>query len=463
MANKIAAGDGASSDGDQEAPKGQPWPEPAKAWYAVSVFAIALMFAFLDRGIITLLVEPIKADLELTDIQVSVLLGFALIVFNAFVAVPASRFVDIWPRNIIITVGIAFWSTATALCGLAQNFLQLFIARMGVGIGELVHGPATYSMMADLFPREKLPRAIAVLQLGFIGGVGVSLLLGAFVIQMLLGIDNVVIPGTSIVIRNWQLVFIIVGLPGLLVAALMMTVAEPPRRGRTVKLEKPMPLSTVLRYLMEHWRVYAPQFFGLAVAAIETSGTRAWQPVFFQRTYGWSAPKTGLVLGTALIIAAPFGLWAATWLTEKFAKTRDDANLRVVAIAYTLSPVFAISGPLMPDPWLAVGCASIGVLIGIGGAVPQNAALQSVTPNEMRGQVTALYLFVFSVIGMGIGPTFIAVFTDYVFGDEMMLRYALAVSATVMLPIAAWIMWSGVKPYGGAIAEVKIREQNESR
>jgi MFS family permease len=438
---------------------GQPWPKPSKAWYAVSVFAVALMFAFLDRGIITLLVEPIKADLSLSDFQMSLLLGFALIVFNAFVAVPASRFVDIWPRNIIITVGITFWSAMTALCGFAQNFWQLFLFRMGIGVGEIVHGPATYSMMADLFPREQLPRAIAVLQIGFIGGLGTSLVLGAFVIQMLLDIQSIVIPGTAIVIRNWQLVFIIVGLPGLLVAAAMMTVAEPPRRGRLTELKKPMPLRTVLKYLFSHWRLYAPQFFALSVGAIESSGTRAWQPVFFQRTYDWSAQKTGMVLGTALIIAAPFGLWLATWLTEHFAKTRDDANLRVVAIAYTVGPVFAIVGPLMPNPWLAIICASIAFLIGIGGAVPQNAALQSVTPNEMRGQVTALYLFVFSVIGGGIGPTFIAIFTDYIIGDEQLLRYALSVSATIMMPIAAWIMWKGVRPYGQAIAAIKIREK----
>ncbi|MDH4108995.1 MAG: MFS transporter [Gammaproteobacteria bacterium] len=451
-----------TGDSPQEPSEKQAWPEPRTAWYAVSVFAIALMFAFLDRGIMTLLVEPIKADLQLSDFQISLLLGFALVVFNAFVAVPASRFVDIWPRNIIITVGIAFWSTMTALCGMAQNFWQLFMFRMGIGVGEIVHGPATYSMMADFFPREKLPRAIAVLQLGFIGGLGASLLLGAFVIQMLLGIDNVRVPGTDFVIRNWQLVFIIVGLPGLLVAALMMTVPEPPRRGRIMtQMKKPLPLRTVLKYLFTHWRLYAPQFFGLAIAAIESSGVRAWQPVFFQRTYDWSAQKTGLFLGTAFIIAAPIGLWLATWLTEHYAKTRDDANLRVVAIAYTLSPILAISGPLMPNPWLALLCASGAFLIGIGGAVPQNAALQSVTPNEMRGQVTALYLFIFSVIGGGIGPSFIALFTDYVIGDEMLLRYALSVSAAIMMPIAAWIMWSGVKHYGTAIAAVKIREQTE--
>lgn len=436
----------------------QPWPKPSTAWYAVSIFAIALMFAFLDRGIITLLVEPIKADLELSDFQISLLLGLAVIMFNAFVAVPASRFVDIWQRNIIITAGIAVWSTMTALCGLAQNFWQLFLCRMGIGVGEIVHGPATYSMMADFFPREKLPRAIAVLQLGFIGGLGVSLVLGAFVIQMLLDIESVVIPGTSFVIRNWQLVFIIVGLPGLIVAALMMTVPEPPRRGRVTELKKPMPLRAVLRYLYEHRRLYAPQFFALAVAAIETSGTRAWQPVFFQRTYEWSAQKTGFMLGMALIVAAPFGLWLATWLTERFARSRNDANLRVVAIAYTLSPIFAVSSPLMPSPWLAILLASIGFLIGVGGAVPQNAALQSVTPNEMRGQVTALYLFVFAVIGMGIGPTFIAVFTDYIIGDEKLLRYAMSLSAALMLPTAAWIMWKGVKPYGQAIAAIKVRE-----
>ena len=168
--------------------------------------------------------------------------------------------------------------------------------------------------------------------------------------------------------------------------------------------------------------------------------------------------KTGLFLGVAFIVAAPFGLWGATKLTEYFAQRRDDANLRVVAIAYTLSPIFAIAGPLMPNPYLALGCAALAFLIGIGGAVPQNAALQSVTPNEMRGQVTALYLFVFSVIGGGIGPTFIAVFTNYVIGDEQLLRYALSVSAAIMMPIAAWVMWSGVKHYGAEIALIKERE-----
>ena len=440
----------------------QPWPKPRTAWYAVSVFALALMFLFLDSRIITLLVRPIKADLELSDFRFGLLAGPALIIVNALIAIPASRFVDIWRRNIILTAGVVIWTTFTTACGFAQTFWQLFVCRMGLGVGQVVHGPATYSMMADYFPRERLPRAIAVLQIGYVGGAGVSLIVGAFVIQTLLGVDHVVIPGIDVTIRNWQLVFIMVGLPGLVVAVLMGTVPEPKRRGRIIKLNKPMPLREVVRYLAKHWRLYAPQFGALAVAAIESSGTQAWQPAFFERTFGWSPQRIGFTLGLAFIVAAPFGLWAATWLTERLARTRDDANLRVVAIAYTVGPAFSIAGPLMPNPWLALVCASVALAIGIGGAVPQNAALQSVTPNEMRGQVTALYLFVFAVIGMGIGPPFIAYFTNYVIQDEMLIHYSLSVTAALMLPAAAWIMWRGVRPYGEAIAAVKLREKHES-
>jgi MFS family permease len=316
-------------------------------------------------------------------------------------------------------------------------------------------------MMADYFPRHRLPRAIAILQIGYVAGTGVALVLGAFVIHLLLGIESFVIPGVDIVIRNWQLVFLMVGFPGLGVALLLyLTVPEPPRRGRLGMATKPMTLRTVLEYLFKHWRVYVPQFLGLAIAAVEVLGTNAWRPVFFQRTYGWSAQQTGLVLGTALVIAAPFGLFLATWLTERLAVTRDDANLRVVAIAYTINPFFIVAGPLMPNPWLAIIFAALAFMIGIGAAVPQNAALQSVTPNEMRGQVTALYLFIFTVIGGGLGPTFIALFTDYVIGNEQLLRYALATSGAIMAPLAAWVMWQGVKPYGQAIGEVKQREQH---
>jgi MFS family permease len=173
--------------------------------------------------------------------------------------------------------------------------------------------------------------------------------------------------------------------------------------------------------------------------------------------------QVGLTLGIIQLCSAPIGLLFGTWLTEHLAKKHDDANMRVLAICYTINPLFAIAGPLMPNPWMAVACGAISFAFGLAGAVPQNAALQSVTPNEMRGQVTALYLFIFTVIAGGLGPTFIAVFTDFVIGDEQQIRYAISLSAAIMMPIAATIMWLGVKPYGREIAKIKVLERQGLR
>ena len=393
----------------------QPWPRPAVAWYAVAVFAIVLMLGELDRGVIGLLVQPIKRDFDLTDVKVSYLIG------------------------------------------LAQNFWQLFGLCVAAGGGGAMNGPGTYSMMADYLPREKLPRAIAVLQVGYVIGGGMPLVLGAVVIAAVAGLPTRHIMG--LIIRNWQMAFIIAGLPGLIGALLLLTVPEPPRRGLPqAGPSRDEPTAGVIAYLIRNRRVYGPMFFGLAFSALETYGVAFWRPTFFIRTYGWTAQQAGLTTGLAQIGAALIGLVAGTLLTEALAKKYDDANMRVLAIFYTATPVFAILGPLMPNPWLAVGCAAATYLCGLAGAVPQNAALQSITPNRMRGRVTALYLFVFVVIGYGLGPSFIAFVTDHIVRDESLIRFGMAGSAAVMTPIAALLIWLGVRPYGQAIAQVKAQE-----
>jgi MFS family permease len=436
----------------------QPYPDQRKAWYGVGIFSVVLMFLVLDRGIITLLVQPIKRDLHLSDTEMSYLLGFAAVIFYAFVGVPISRFVDRTSRRALITAGIVFWSIMTALCGAAQNFWQLFIFRIGVGAGESFNGPATYSMMADMFPRERLPRAIAFLNVGFVVGTGVSLVAGGAVIHLLSGVPNFHVPVLGLV-RNWQLVFFMVGLPGILVGALLMaTVPEPARRGLRTASGKPpeIPLKRIVAYVIKNWHLYGPMFLGLAISSVETAGTANWRPAFFQRTYGWSAAQVGYVTGFTALALAPVGLFLGTWLSEYFAKKgRDDGNMRVVALVYTAGFPFAILGPLMPNPWLAVAFTGISGIVGMASAPSFNAALQLVTPNEMRGQVTALFLFIFTVVGSGFGPTFIALITDYVLPSEDLIRYAMAGSAAVMGPLAAWIIWRGVKPYGVAFNEAK--------
>lgn len=434
----------------------QPWPPARVAWYAVAVFALVLMFGQLDQGIINLLIQPIKRDFRLLDWQISMLTGLAPVLFYAFIGVPLSRLVDTRTRKYVLSIGIGVSALITATCGLAQNFFQLFLCRVAVGGGNAVNGPGSYSMMSDFFSRERLPKAIAVIQIGFIFGTGAPLILGAFVIGLLANTPAQEFLGLTI--RNWQLVFLGVGVPSLLGALLLLTVPEPPRRGGMVADPKTaIPFVQVVGYLFKHWPVYAPMFFGLAMSAVETYGVQSWRPVFFQRTYGWTAQQAGYAIGVSSIVASLLGLVVGASLTQWLAKKRDDANVRVVAIMYTITPIFAILGPLSPNPWVAVACAAMTALCGLAGAVPQNAALQNITPNAMRGRVTALYLFVFTVIGQGGGPIFIALITNFVIKDESLIRWAMSGSAAVMTPLAALIIWLGVKPYGRAIAALKAR------
>ncbi len=419
------------------------------------VLALTVMFAQLDLGILSLLVEPIKHDLHLTDTAMSLLLGPAFALFYTFIGIPVARYIDRNRRTIILSIGLAVWSLATACCGIAQGFWQLFASRVMVGAGEAVNGPATFSLIADSFPKERLPRGIAVMQLGVVAGTGLSSLLGGFVIHLLLGRPPVALGGL-IVIHSWQLVFIAVGLPGLVVALVMATtVREPRRRGLAAVGQLKVSLTSVVKYLALKWPVFAPMFLGLTLGALAL-GTASWMPAFYQRTYGWLPARIGMILGIEQLIAMPIGLWIGVRMAERFDRSRgEEAPLRVVILSRLIGIPANIALPLMPNPWLAVLCAAIAALsLGMGGA-SQNAALQIVTPNQMRGQVTALYLFIFNVIGMGLGPTVAAVLTDDVFRAESELRYALVAMQAFIGPVSLAIIWLGVRPYVREVLRLK--------
>ncbi len=431
------------------------WPTPRAAWYTMFVLALTVMFAQLDLGILSLLVEPIKHDLHLTDTAMSLLLGPAFALFYTFIGIPVARYIDRNRRTIILSIGLAVWSLATACCGIAQGFWQLFVSRVMVGAGEAVNGPATFSLIADSFPKERLPRAIAVMQLGVVAGTGLSLLLGGFVIHLLLGMPPVALGGL-VVIHSWQLVFIAVGLPGLAVALVMATtVREPERRGLEAVGQLKLSLTSVVEYLVLKWPVFAPMFLGLTLGALAL-GTAAWMPAFYQRTYGWLPARIGTVLGIEQLIATPIGLLIGVRMAERFDRSRgEDAPLRVVILSRLIGIPAQIALPLMPNPWLAVICAAVAALsLGMGGA-SQNAALQIVTPNQMRGQVTALYLFIFNVIGMGLGPLVAGLLTDYVFRAESELRYALVTIQALIGPVSLAIIWLGVRPYVREVLRLK--------
>ncbi len=436
------------------------WPPMRQAYYAAWALAAAQMCAQLNNGVMTLMVEPVKRDLQLSDLQMSYLLGFSVVLFYAVVGIPAARLVDRYNRKWLMIISIAVWSVATAACGLTVTFWQFFVARFGIGAGESIQGPLSYSLLADYFRPEKLPRGIAIYNVGLQAGTAMSLLLGAFLIHILAGLPTIEVPILG-ELRDWQLVFMMTGLVGLPIALLFTFLAEPARRGIRIA---PFPgekvrgatLSDVVRYLVRHWKLYLPMFLGLSFTSIHMTGVGAWNAAFFTRTYGWQPAQIGLFNGlVSLAFAAP-ALYAAVKINEYFSRRgHADANLRVMAIGITAAVPFTIAMPLMPSPWLALAMHGIGPALMLMVLPSLNTALQVMTPNEMRGQVTAIYLFVMLAAGFAIGPTLIAYLTQVVFADEAMLRYAMTTSAAIFFPAAATVYWLGIKAYRERILQMR--------
>jgi len=445
MTNGSTAVMGAEADEAGAAESNGGFPPARQGWYAVSILAVTTTFALLDQGIIGLLIQQIKRDFTLTDTEAGLLLGPAFVIFYAFLGLPLSRFVDRSSRTIIISIGIFVWSIATAICGLASSFIHLFLARIMVGAGESINGPASYSIVSDYFPRDKLPRAIATMQIGSVAGGGLSMLIGGAMIWIIATVGSPDLPLVG-VLRPWQVVFIAVGLPGVLVSLLMLTVKEPPRHG--LRMDRPkVGFWKAVGYLGTHFAIFGPMFIGLTLGSLDGGG-RAWGAAFFERTYGWSPAQYGLTSGVLQIGLMLIGLYAGTKLVESMLRRGlEDAPMRVVIYCRLAALPAAIAMPLMPDPWLALACSGVGMLtLGMSGP-SLNAVLQIVTPNQIRGQVTALYLFIYFVVGSGLSPLVTGMVTDHVFTSPDDLRWSILLLHVIFLPTALAVTWLGWKPY----------------
>ncbi|MSR08453.1 MAG: MFS transporter [Gammaproteobacteria bacterium] len=431
----------------------QPWPRPAIAWYAVVILVIAFIFSFIDRIIIAMLVEPLKQDLGLTDTQIGWLQGLAFAVFYAAVGLPIGRWADRYSRRTIIGWGIFLWSLMTAVCGLARNFLELFLARVGVGVGQAALSPAAYSMIADYFPREKLGRAIGVYQAGAFFGAGLSFLVGGLVIQLVGKAGELSLPLVGSV-QPWQAVFFVVGLPGILVALLMLTVREPARRGKLAGHAAGIPLGTVLRYAVERWRVFVLHFIGFALLAVPITTIVTWAFAFFTRVLAFTPPQAALRLGGILVILSPLGVYAGGWLADALQRRGyRDAPLRVALIAAAaLWPLSALA-TTATDPGLVLLLFCPFVFFASLSMAMAPAALQLVAPNQMRAQISATWMLVLNLVTAGVGPTAVGAITDFYFGDPLAVGQSMALVNCISVPLAALALWAALAPFRKAAEE----------
>lgn len=448
-----------------EPPAAVPYPAPAVGWYATLVLAFLYWLSILDRFIISLLVDPIKRDMGISDVQFGLLHGFAFAVTYALFGLLAGALADRFSRRWIIFISVSVWSLATAACGMAQNFWQLLLARVGVGAGEAGLNPSAMSMLSDLFPRDRLTSALAVYSIGATVGSGTAYLFGGLLVDLVSRVDyfNVPLLGQ---LRSWQAVFFIVGIPGALLSLIIFTLPEPVRRDRA-KLAEPGArfwrsvygsYRNLIRFMRGHLRFFLCHYLGFAVASAIVGGGGAWYPAHMGRTFGWSPGQIGLTLGLTLVAAGICGkLICGHFVDAMYRLGYRDAQLRWYAACLVIATPIGIIATTSGNPWIFLG--GIGALLVLLSPLPAcySASLNLVTPNELRGTGIAFFAATAGMLGLGGGPFLIATISESLFSGPSAIGNGMAVTIAICGPLAALLLALGCRPMRQAMSEAESR------
>ncbi len=428
----------------------QPYPSERVAWYVVGVLMVVYIFSFIDRQILSLMVGPIREDLGISETQMGLLMGPTFAIFYAIFGFPLGRLADSKSRRTIIAVGLAAWSLMTAGCGMARNYAQLAVFRLGVGVGEASLSPAAYSLITDYFRPARLATALSVYGIGIYIGSGMAFILGAVVIGFTQNSENFVLPLVGDT-RPWQLVFFVISIPGLFFTVMLFTIREPVRRGMQSRIAgKGLPVSEVLAYIRLNWKTFFCHSVGFSCLSFVGYGSASWVPAFFIRLHGWERLQVGLYYGTAVIVFGTAGIVFGGYLADHLKKKGYvDAKIRVGLISAICNLPMGIGFVLVPNGYVAYfvfmlpSTFTLAMSTGVAAA-----AVQEMMPNPMRGQASALYLFIVNVIGLGMGPLAVALCTDYIFDKDIMMIWAsLLITGATAKITAIPLLFLGLKQF----------------
>lgn len=435
------------------------YPPTAYQWWVVTVLMLAMLVSFVDRQIIALVIEPMKRDLGVTDAQAGWLYsGFAL--FYAVAGYPIAWLADRKNRKVIVSIGIFLWSIFTMTCGVVQSFWALFLARVGVGVGEATLTPCAHSMLGDIIPKHRIPLAFAIFQGGAILGTGFAFMVGGIVVSFLRNAEPVNLPYIGL-IHAWQLAFIYVGAPGLLVILLLLTIREPKRLAPLVKKEK-ADRSELITFYKDNWQTILHHHVGFTMLVIMGYAFVFWTPSFFERVHNIPAERASIVYGFTFIVAGAGGTMGAAMLAQKLMKGgRRDAMI-LVALAGAVGLIASILLIKQADSALSAFLLYIPALIFLN--VPFGlsfGALPLIAPPGIRAQVAAIYMLALSA-GNALGPPITGWLSDTVFVSRDGIINSLVTVTCVFGTLGILILWFGRKHYARSIDQLGESPINEA-
>tara|TARA_A100001015_G_scaffold321329_1_gene451517 strand:+ start:1447 stop:2781 length:1335 start_codon:yes stop_codon:yes gene_type:complete len=415
------------------------------AWSLLVLFTLTYTFSFVDRQVINLLVEPIKGDMGLTDVQISYLQGLIFVIPYVLLSIPIGRLVDVFSRIYVIISGILVWSFATIAAGLSGNYTQLAIARGFVGAGEAALTPAVWSMFPDIFTKKQLAVAMSIFSMAPYLGAGIALIAGAQVIEISQSSPPIELPiiGT---LEPWQITLIICGAPGILFALIYACIKEPARTATETQTDEAMPLSEAVDFMRKNWKVYLAFLGGAPFLIIMLYSIQAWSPTLLIRVHEWDISYAGRVYGVVALVTGSLGVLSSPVI----ARVMNNLNFKgypllMLMISTVLTALFLFIAGLQKDGMnclIFLALASFFVTIPL----PQLAVtLQTISPNKMRGLVAGIFVVSGNVMGMGLGPTFVAFFTENVFQDPMSVGLSMGLLGLVSAPIALVIYLNGYR------------------
>jgi MFS family permease len=415
------------------------------SWWALIVLTATYTFSFIDRQIINLLVDPIRTDLSLSDSQVSFLQGLAFVLPYVILSIPLGRIVDRANRIRVLVIGILVWTVSCVTCGLAKNFWQLGVARMGVGAGEASVTPASWSLLADYFPEDRRALPVSIFLMGPYLGAGLSLILGAEVVGWASGLGSIELPVIG-ALAPWQLTFMLVALPGLLMVFLLPLLKEPPRTQRLTETTDPLSWGDVASYVWPRRGVFGAYLLGAPFIVLVLYALQAWVPSLLIRVHGLEIVDAGRYYGTIALLAGSAGVLsgpvAARWLATRM----DPARAPLITSIWSTSlliPVLVGAGLAESLSWALVLITGASYLVTFPLALFATG-LQSASPNEMRGLMAGCFVLSTNLIGLALGPTSVALASDYIFESTQAVGSSLALVGATVLSMAVLLLWRGL-------------------